>query len=557
MGTTGKNPSWPLRVAVALLPVPAALVAALVCAWRDTDPWWGPWLALGLVVVAWLLWAKRVSRTIQTWRTRSVAARVGLVVVVAGLVTAPLVGLDRGTSIPSAGKRVAVVGGGAAGLHSAWLLSRMGANVTVYEASPALGGHASAYPYTDAAGTTYRVDLGFMFGAPGSYKEMKALLALEGVGRNPTTLGLTGHVDGQWWATGMANLDAEVLRFQQLADESCEDPTLNLVPFGAWLWWHGFDDAFRRQYIVPLMSVLFITDHGLYKISTRFMLKMIAGKSQWVDFRHDAPAWTVQGSSAAYYEKLAPDLHANLRLLNPVTEVRRLPTGHVRVLGRSPQGATDETYDAVVLAVHADVARTLLKDSSWLEDFALGQVRYHSSEVVLHSDHSAFPGGDLLRAYTYVQDASTGDSFELNSLPVRSQGDAITLDPEPVVTLNPTRTSYPGEVVRRTWRHHVMDLWHLVIATQVTPHLQGNGNVWYAGDWVQFIGHGQAVKTGLRAACGIAGQTPAQPLPTEPCVDVSLVDATVTLPAERQTMCGEADVVAYLVQEACVNKGVQ
>jgi hypothetical protein len=64
------------------------------------------------------------------------------------------------------------------------------------------------------------------------------------------------------------------------------------------------------------------------------------------------------------------------------------------------------------------------------------------------------------------------------------------------------------------------------------------------------------VKTGLRAACGIAGHTPTQPLPAEPCVDVSVVDPTPAVPEQRETLCGEAGVVAYLVQEACVNKGV-
>lgn len=553
---TGKPVSWPRRASLALLcllPLPLVLVAGLVWAWRDTNPWWAPPAGLALAVLFWGAWTARAPRVLAAWDRRSALFKLAAPVVGVALLLAPFAVGTRQVAAPGPGKRVAVVGGGAGGLHAAWLLSRSGAQVTVYEAAPALGGHASAFEFPVGDGTVYPVDLGFMFGAPGSYKEMKALLALEGVARNPTTLGLTGHVDGAWWATGMADLDPEVVRFQELADASYEDPSLNLVPFGAWLWWHGFDASFKRRYVLPLMSVLFITDHGLYRISTRFMLNMIAGPKQWVDFRHDAPAWTVHGSSAAYYQKLGAHLRSEVRLLHPVTAVRRLPDGQVQVDARSPAGPTQDTYDAVVLAVHADVARSILKDRSWLEDFALGQVRYHASEVVLHTDDSVFPTGDLLRSYVYVQD---GDApFELSSLPVRSQGDAITLDPQPVVTLNPQRT-YPDELVRRTWRHHVMDLWHLVVATQLLPHLQGSGNVWYAGDWVRFIGHGQAVKTGLSAACGIGGTTTPAPLSTTPCLDVTVEDATATQPAVTATLCGEQGVFDYLVQEACLKEGV-
>ncbi|MEW6366240.1 MAG: NAD(P)/FAD-dependent oxidoreductase [Acidobacteriota bacterium] len=51
----------------------------------------------------------------------------------------------------STAKRVAVIGGGVAGLTAAWRLLERGASVTIYEAEPVLGGLASSFPLGDGS----------------------------------------------------------------------------------------------------------------------------------------------------------------------------------------------------------------------------------------------------------------------------------------------------------------------------------------------------------------------------------------------------------------------
>jgi len=424
------------------------------------------------------------------------------------------------------GRRVAIVGAGSAGLHAAWMLNHAGIDFVVYEAADYLGGHAYAPVYTPEVGEPFACDVGFIFGSPTDYHEMKALMEWYGVQRNPSELSMSGQVDGKQWASG-PDAGAEAFRFHQLAQEQYQDPKWNLVPFGFWLQMHGFDQNFRDEYTTPLMSVLFITDLGLYEVSTRFMLNMAAGRIQWVDFRKGAPAWTVKGGSGLYYERLAQSFRDHIRLKTPVSSIKR-KSGKVIVEAFDKDGKRhQETFDDVILAVPGDVAASLVKEKDWLESFVLNQVRYQDAEVVLHTDDSFLPKDPYLRHYNYYQDhAKFGDEFELTGVMNWVHG-AGEMSPRPMGTLNPLHPIAEEKVIqRRGWRHHTMDLWHLAMVLEVLPKIQGRGGVWYAGDWVTVIGHGPAMRTGMAAACQVGAKSKVrQPPPGTRCIDVRVEDA--------------------------------
>lgn len=59
-------------------------------------------------------------------------------------------------------RRIAVVGGGVAGLTAAYVLQQGGCEVSLYEADDRLGGHAHTHDTTSGDGRVVRVDTGFI-----------------------------------------------------------------------------------------------------------------------------------------------------------------------------------------------------------------------------------------------------------------------------------------------------------------------------------------------------------------------------------------------------------
>ncbi len=108
------------------------------------------------------------------------------------------------------------------------------------------------------------------------------------------------------------------------------------------------------------------------------------------------PAWqTIVGSSRVYVEAICARLGERLHLGSPVIRVRRTRDGLVDVTaaGRAP-----ERFDDVVLACHSDQALAMLADPTAAERAVLGAIRYHESELVLHSDERLLPRRRAARA---------------------------------------------------------------------------------------------------------------------------------------------------------------
>ena len=536
------------------------LVTGVLNAWRAADPTWlMPTLwaleALGLLLALSIL-RPLINRTVDALWTFRKTTFIGLTIVFSGLFiyANEFAKLDKNRSSKAGiDKKVAVVGAGAAGTHAAWMLHHAGIDFTLFEAAEYVGGHAYSPDFKTDSGESYPVDIGFMFGAPNSYKELKALLAHYGIGRVMNNLSLSANVNGFQWASGdKETLSSEVYRFHELALRDYQDPSTNLLPFGWWLRKNGFDEDFRRQYLAPYLSILFIVTDGLYEQSTRFILSMFSGSSKWIDYRTGAMAWSVKNGSGNYYQTMIQDFQNKIRLQTPVTSIERLD-GRVKVTSVDNKGIfKEEWFDEVVLGVPADVAKELVSDATPLESFVLSQVRYQGIQMSLHGDSSVLPEPRFIRNYNYIQDETTGDGYRLNGLLSPTLDLEHAIAPEPIGTINPA-PNVQDVRVSRIWRHHLQDIWHIAVMFKVLPAIQGHGGVWYAGDWVKFVGHGPAMRSGIKAACHIGGIHPPQPAQEEECMQVITEDEVPAtgLKEEKVEICGLNGLYNFLVQQAC------
>ena len=374
-------------------------------------------------------------------------------------------------------RRVAVVGSGVSGLVAAWVLAR-DRHVTLYEADDRLGGHADTHD-VQVGDQTVAVDTGFIVHNERTYPTLLRLFAELGIPTQESDMSMSvrDQETGLEWAGALgasglfpsrANLRnprylrmlTEIPRFHRMARKLLATPevstrsTTDLDETLAQFLERGrFTDFFVTYFMTPLVSAVWSTDpdHAL-DYPARYLFRFLEHHGMLTV--GDSPQWmTVVGGSRTYVDALAERLPA-VRAGDPVTSVLRTFDG---VEVRTRAGRTD-TFDRIVLALHADDALGLLADPTPSEKEVLGAFRYTQNETVLHRDGSLMPRARLARSsWNYLVGADPSQGAVVTYWMNRLQG--LPADEPFYVTLNATDRIDPASVVATMqYRHPLYDL---------------------------------------------------------------------------------------------------
>jgi predicted NAD/FAD-binding protein len=411
--------------------------------------------------------------------------------------------------------RVAVVGSGVAGLTAAYLLQRR-FDVTLYEASDRLGGHAHTHDVVTPDAGTIPVDSGFIVYNDSTYPQLRRLLAELRVATQPTEMSMSIRCEGcgleYAGGRGLGGLLAqprsavrpafvkmlfEVGAFYRQARELMErgDDGLSLREF---LVDGGFSAFFVRHFVVPVVSCVwsagteaalaypaqylfvFLDNHGMLSVT-------------------GAPPWrTITGGSRTYVERIAKELHA-VQTATPVRAVVRTPGG-IDVHDDCGQVAR---FERVVMATHADDAVRLLAPCTEPERATLGAFTYSRNETWLHGDASLLPEVRRARSsWNYLLPGCQAEtdavlvSYDMNrlqSLPSRTPS---------IVTLNATDRIDPDLVVHRMSYEHPIYTLASVEAQRRLGDLN-DGTIAFAGAYHGWGFHEDGCRSGVAAAASL------------------------------------------------------
>jgi predicted NAD/FAD-binding protein len=202
---------------------------------------------------------------------------------------------------------------------------------------------------------------------------------------------------------------------------------------------------------------------------------------------------TVVGGSRTYVDALAERLPA-VRSGDPVTSVLRGLDG---VEVRTMAGRL-ETYDRIVLALHADDALGILADPTPAEKEVLGAFRYSRNETVLHRDGSLMPRARLARSsWNYLVGDDPAQGAVVTYWMNRLQG--LPQDEPFYVTLNATERIDPETVVATMrYKHPLYDL-PAVRAQRRLPELATERTA-FAGAYHGWGFHEDGCRSGVEAA---------------------------------------------------------
>ncbi len=296
--------------------------------------------------------------------------------------------------------RVAVVGGGIAGLAAAYLLSRR-FRVTLFEKEDRLGGHTLTVPVETPDGTR-PVDMGFIVHNRKNYPNFCRLLAELKVEscESDMSFALHGGPGGLTWCSRGVNglfadrlnllkpsfygLWREVIRFNTLGHQLLEDGANQDITLVEFLAEHHFSPAFRENYLYPMAGAVWSSTLEEMDAFPAFTLLVFFRNHGFLGLATQQPWRTIKGGTSRYIEPLTRPYADGIVLGARISEIRRnLEGADLRL-----EGGETLQFDHVVFACHGDQALPLLGDATRAEREVLSAFRTNRNPTTLHTDSS-------------------------------------------------------------------------------------------------------------------------------------------------------------------------
>ncbi|MFQ5738211.1 MAG: FAD-dependent oxidoreductase [Acidobacteriota bacterium] len=424
--------------------------------------------------------------------------------------TAALVGLSieaRRNLLANPKPRVGIVGGGLAGVSSAWLLDGV-ADTFLFENRPSLGGHTHTIP-VEVENQVLLVDVGAQFVAPGPHPtyfkllEVLGLLTPEDPDHDLTIeaeLSITSTEEGQplprfvspttsrrwpirarWNTAGLLAF----LAFSQAAKELCQEGDY-LLPLDDWLRSLPIREEEREQLILPLLAAMVGAPvEQTRRLSARSAVIFVAcalPENPLDPFLYSNSLIGLGGNT----ERLSEDTGTLTTYLNaPLIRVRPLPDGRYRLRNRAGIFAD---VDIVIFASPPYVTGRLLGEIPQLAGAAriLQQFEYFKTEISIHRDPIYMPQNPLFwSAYNpHLIDGHSEASVWLGVLRPVPPGQA------PIRLFKSWATARPAppqeEVFRRAFLHPLITPDFIQTQRELEA-FQGTAGIWFAGSYTKEV----------------------------------------------------------------------
>lgn len=409
--------------------------------------------------------------------------------------------------------RIAVIGGGVAGIVSSYLLQKK-YSVSLFEAESRLGGHTNTVEISSGPDAGVAVDTGFIVLNNRNYPLFSKFLAELGVPVRWSDMSFSYECRNTGFAYAGTDLNglfaerknilsprfyrflSEILRFcregqRELASKK-QDESLTL---GEFLQRGAYSTFMRESYLLPMGAAIWSTPlEEILDFPARSFLSFFANHGL-LSFK-DRPRWqTVEGGSREYVKAFEKAFRGEIRLASAVKNVRSLAEAEGQGVLLELAGGGEERFDACVLATHANQTLNILADADSLEKELLSPWRYEKNHTFLHTDRSFLPlNRRAWASWNYCREAESSRvtvSYHMNRL----QG--LKTVEDYCVTLNPEREVPQEKVIASfLYEHPVYDTRSVATQSRLAQ-LQGRRGRYFCGSYFGYGFHEDAVRSAV------------------------------------------------------------
>lgn len=410
----------------------------------------------------------------------------------------------------ASGLNIAVVGSGVAGIVAAYLLQR-NHQVTVYEKNDYVGGHTHTVEIKTGPDAGTAVDTGFIVHNDRTYPNFIRFISQLGVERVkcPMSFSYYDRHSGFCFASAAPFADFrniirisywkflyDILRFNRLTMENIKKNSFQNVTLGQFLAKNRFNAAFIRQYVIPMGAAIWSTpDDKMMDFPAQTFARFF--ENHGLLSVTDQPQWySIKGGSHEYVKAFLKTFNGKIFTKSPVHKIRRKDNRVTLTL----DGA-ESTFDAVVLAAHADESFNMLADPSPEEIRLLSPWRYTANRTVLHTDASFLPPAQSARSsWNYLRENSADTpspmsmTYDMNMLHNLKAGTNYC------VTLNPQRNISENRNIAEFMYTHPQYTPESIATQKPLDTLNGKQNTWFCGSYFRYGFHEDAVLSGVNVA---------------------------------------------------------
>jgi len=300
--------------------------------------------------------------------------------------------------------RIGIIGGGAAGLASAWLLER-DHDVTLFEQDDRLGGHAHTVDI-QVDGQALAVDVGFQFFAPSAaYATFNRLLdALEVTRKSyPATLTVAGangthpiamppfRRGRPLWSSLTPRALGHLVRFRSFLSDlpaflAEHDTTVTIAEY---VERRQLPRSFVDDFLFPMLLAFWCVELAGFRRFAAYNALYYLGVNLPEGLRPPEQS-QIAGGLRVYVEALAASLErATLRTGAHVDSVTREADGGLSIEG----GGMRHPFDHLVFACNARQAHALLAHRPELAELTeqLARFEYFPTTIAIHGDRRLMP----------------------------------------------------------------------------------------------------------------------------------------------------------------------